>query len=142
MIIELNLNNVYNTMSSYFNFHLRYLHSKYSPCHKLRTVMVILIDFFFESGDTEFNRITRYGVIWISSRQKYRLYFKTSLKSAINYLLYNCYFTFGSMFLVIDWNADPAPFTANLFLCHHGRKWLLQTRKQDLGPSQHLPAQN
>ena len=97
LIIELNLNNVYNTMSSYFNFHLRYLHSKYSPCHKLRTVMVILIDFFFESGDTEFTRITRYGVIWISSRQKYRLYFKTSLKSAINYLLNNCYFTFGSI---------------------------------------------
>ena len=64
--------------------------------------MIKLINFFFESGDTEFTGITRYGAIWTSSRQEYRLYFKTSLKSAINYLLYNCHFTFGSMFLVID----------------------------------------
>ena len=74
--------------------------------------MLELINFCFNSDDTEFIGIFRYGATWTSSRPKCRLSFnKTSLKFVINYLPDNCYFALASMCFrqLIEFTMVPDP---------------------------------
>ena len=56
------------------------------------------------------------------------------MKSAIDYLLDKCYFTFGSscfhQLIGIAIGSDLAPFMAGLFLHYYERKWFLQTKSK------------
>ena len=85
----------------------------------LKLLMRELFDFFFNSGDKEFIRITSCGAILTNNRERYALSFhKTSLKFEINYLLDNSYFTLPSMcfcqLLEISVRSNPANSVALL----------------------------
>ena len=65
---------------------------------RLKSVMEELMLFCCYGGDNDSSGITRYSTIWSSNQQEHRLTFnKRSLRSAITYLLGNCYFTMGSI---------------------------------------------
>ena len=65
---------------------------------KLKSVIEELMLFSCYGGDNESSEIIRYSTIWPSNQQEHKLTFnKRSLRSAINYLLGNCYLTIGSI---------------------------------------------
>ena len=71
---------------------------------------------------------------WVGISSKARSYFtKDSIKSAVSFLVSNCYFKLGSKLfrqdIGIPMGSDPAPFFANLFLYHYESRWLKRVQK-------------
>ena len=54
----------------------------------------------------------------------------------MEYLIDNCYFTFGDKIfkqvIGIPMGSDPAPFKANLFLYYFENKWMKNLKKENL----------
>ena len=92
------------------------------PHDKLLEVLYNVIDFVFKGGTRDVISISNIGnASWSTQRKGHKYFFtKTSLKEAVKYLLYNCFFSFGNVSfkqkIGIPMGADPAPFFANLFL--------------------------
>ena len=60
---------------------------------------------------------------------------KCSLIKAVEYLIFNCYFTVGDTIMKqiigIPLGGDPAPFWADLFLFHYESKWILKMKREN-----------
>ena len=58
------------------------------------------------------------------------------LKKAIKYLLYNCFFKFGSKIfqqvIGIPTRSDPVPVMADHFLFYYEEKWIRNTKRENL----------
>ena len=88
---------------------------------KLKLVLNELTDFCFRGGDKKYISVNSNWANWVDEKGKIkRIYSKTDIKTAISYLLDNCFFTFGKLLfrqiIGIPMGSDPAPFMANLFL--------------------------
>ena len=63
------------------------------------------------------------------------VYCKDSIKTALKFLLDNCYFQVGNLIfrqvIGIPMGSDPAPFFANLFLYHYESEWLHTLKNHD-----------
>ena len=83
-----------------------------------------LVDFCFQGGTHEQLSLAKYGAKWVSKNNRSGLRFTRSMvKDALEYLMENCYFTFGDkvfrQVIGIPMGSDPAPFMANLFLYYY-----------------------
>ena len=90
------------------------------PHDKLKSKLSSIPDFAFNKEDKTFIRLFNNGAAYWGKKTKGRLGFsKTSLKTAINYLIENSYFNAGNMTkkqaLCIPMGIDPALFGENLF---------------------------
>ena len=68
------------------------------PHDKLIDVLNQLVDFVFNSTDRVYLSVTNSGVRWIKEkgRCKGRIYNKNKVKTVVQYLIENCYFTIGN----------------------------------------------
>ena len=107
------------------------------PHEKLLEVMNELVDFCFQGGTHEQLSLAKYGAQWVSKNNRSGLRFTRSMvKDALEYLMGNCYFTFGDkvfrQVIGIPMGSDPAPFMANLFLYYYESKWVKNLKKDSL----------
>ena len=107
------------------------------PHEKLLEVMNELVDFCFQGGTHEQLSLAKYGAKWVSKNNRSGLRFTRSMvKDALEYLMGNCYFTFGDkvfrQVIGIPMGSDPAPFVANLFLYYYESKWVKNLKKDSL----------
>ena len=98
------------------------------PHEKLLEVMDELVDFCFQGGTHEQLSLAKYGAKWVSKNNRRGLRFTRGMvKDALEYLMGNCYFTFGAkvfrQVIGVPMGSDPAPFMANLFLYYYESKW-------------------
>ena len=75
------------------------------------------------------SELLKFGATWINDKSKFKTTFnEVSLKLAINFLLDNCFFNFGTLsflqIMEIPVGSDPVYFVANLFLHYHENLWL------------------
>ena len=96
-----------------------------------------LIDFCFKGGDKSYIVVSEWGAKWVNNVNDHNIWFdKKRIKSAVKYLLDNCFFKVGnSLFrqcIGIPMGSDPAPFFANLFLYFYESKWINKIKKQSL----------
>ena len=75
------------------------------------------------------SELLKFGATWINDKSKFKTTFnEVSLKLAINFLLDNCFFNFGTLsclqIMEIPIGSDPVHFVANLFLHYHENLWL------------------
>ena len=110
------------------------------PHIKLNDVLHELTDFCFKGTANCKIRVNKFGAYWSKGNgrniNKDLSFTKDQIKSAISYLLDNCYFCVGNsifkQIIGIPMGSDPAPFMANLFLYHYESKFLLNLKKIDL----------
>ena len=107
------------------------------PHDKLIFVLNDLIDFCFKGGTNKYVALSSSGAHWRSEpNDDYTCYDKEKVKSAVKYLIDNCYFTLGGQLyrqsIGIPMGSDPAPFMANLFLFYYENKWIRNLKKTDL----------
>ena len=132
-IKKLNKRNAFRSMAT---FDFSTLYTKI-PYEKLLEVMNELVDFCFQGGTHEQLSLAKYGVKWVSKNNRSGLRFTRSMvKDALEYLMGNCYFTFGDkvfrQVIGIPMGSDPAPFMANLFLYYYESKWVKNLKKDSL----------
>ena len=110
------------------------------PHEKLLEVMNSITDFCFQGGSHElisFSLSSKSHARWVANNSKAAIKFSQVLvKEALEYLMNNCFFTFGNKIfrqvVEIPMGSDPAPFMANLFLYHYESSWMKQLKKHDL----------
>ena len=110
------------------------------PHKKLIEVMNEIADFCFQGGSHElisFTLSSKSYARWVPNNSKAEIKFsKTMVKEALEYLMNNCFFTFGNKIfrqvIGIPMGSDPAPFMANLFLYHYESRWIKNLKKDDL----------
>ena len=110
------------------------------PHEKLLEVLNGITDFCFQGGSHEhisFSLSPKSRARWVPNNSKAKIKFGIDLvKDALEYLMGNCYFTFGSkvfrQVIGIPMGSDPAPFMANLFLYHYESVWMKNLKKEDL----------
>ena len=125
-----------NSVRSMSTFDFSTLYTKI-PHDKLLAVMFELVDFCFQGGTHEQLSISKHGARWVSKNFRTGLRFSRQLvKDAMQYLMDNCYFTFGEkvfrQVIGIPMGSDPAPFMANLFLYHYESKWVRNLKKSNI----------
>lgn len=91
-----------------------------------------MTNFCFGGAKKDFIGIIKYDAIRTNSQKDHRLPFnKTTLTLAINYLLDNCYFSWGSTCLCqlirISMESNHTPFMVNLLLYYY-KRCLLQIK--------------
>ena len=106
------------------------------PHKKLIEVLNELIEFCFKGGSHENISVTNSGARWIArTSRKGELFDEKLVKEALQYLMDNCYFTFGDKLfrqvIGIPMGSDPAPFMANLFLFYYENKWISNLKKEN-----------
>ena len=110
------------------------------PHQKLIEVMNDITDFCFQGGSHElisFSLSSKSYARWVPNNSKAEIKFsKPMVKEALEYLMNNCFFTFGNKIfrqvIGIPMGSDPAPFMANLFLYHYESLWIKNLKKNDL----------
>ena len=107
------------------------------PHNKLLYVLNQLVDFCFKGGDKSFIVVSEWGAKWVNSVNDQNVWFdKKRIKSAVKYLLDNCFFKVGNFLfrqrIGIPMGSDPAPFFANLFLYFYESKWINKIKKESL----------
>ena len=107
------------------------------PHNKLIFVLNNLIDFCFKGGTNKYVALSSSGAHWRNEpSDDYICYNKEKVKSAVKYLIDNCYFTLGGKLyrqsIGIPMGSDPAPFMANLFLYYYENQWIRNLKKTDL----------
>ena len=95
------------------------------------------MEFCFRGYAQKVLSVSKFGARWVTKPSASSLSFNVDLvKSAINYLMGNCFFTCGDcvyrQVIGIPMGSDPAPFMANLFLYHYENKWLQEVKKTNL----------
>ena len=106
------------------------------PHNKLLEVLNEIIDFSFKGGTRDKITVTSSGAYWTkeTTNSKGTVYSKNSIKSALKYILDNCFFEVGNLIfqqkIGIPMGSDPAPFFANLFLYNYESKWLHKLKNQ------------
>ena len=96
-----------------------------------------ICDFCFQGGANEQLSVSSSGARWVSKNNRSGIQFSKQLfKNAMEYLMGNCYFTFGDrvfrQVIGIPMGSDPAPFMANLFLYYYESKWIKGLKKENL----------
>ena len=100
------------------------------PHDKLLFVLNNIVGFAFKGGTRESIIVNSTGAYWVkdNSNMKGNKYTKSSIKTALKFLLDNCYFTVGNLLfrqvIGIPMGSDPALFFANLFLFYYESEWL------------------
>ena len=110
------------------------------PHTKLLEVLNAITDFCFQGGSHEyisFSLSSKSRARWVPNNTKAKIKFNIDLvKDALEYLMKNCFFTFGSkvfrQIIGIPMGSDPAPYMANLFLYHYESLWIKNLKKDDL----------
>ena len=107
------------------------------PHDKLLEVMNDIVDFCFAGDSHKMLSISEYGAKWVYRVPKTGYCFtRETCKSAIKYIMANCYFTCGDKIfrqvIGIPMGSDPAPFMANLFLYHYESEWMKDLKKTNL----------
>ena len=110
------------------------------PHEKLLTVMGHITDFCFQGGSHDlisFSLSSKSHARWVPNSCKAEIKFsKPMVTEALEYLMNNCFFTFGNTIfrqvIGIPMGSDPAPFMANLFLYHYESLWIKNLKKEDL----------
>ena len=110
------------------------------PHEKLLEVMSSITDFCFQGGSHElisFSLSSKSNARWVANSSRAAIKFsKPMVKEALEYLMNNCFFTFGNkifrQIIGIPMGSDPAPFMANLFLYHYENIWMKRLKKDDL----------
>ena len=131
--------NKINSVRSMSTFDFSTLYTKI-PHEKLSDVLNGIIDFCFQGGSHEFISFTpssKSYARWVPNNSKAKIKFDITLvKEALEYLIKNCFFTFGNkvfrQVIGIPMGSDPAPFMANLFLYHYESLWIKKLKKDDL----------
>ena len=91
--------NTRNNTKSITTFDFSTLYTKI-PHDKLIFVLNNLIDFCFKGGQSKFIALTNCGAKWLEDVKDYPIWFDVKrIKSAVKYLLDNCFFTVGETFL-------------------------------------------
>ena len=106
------------------------------PHGKLLDVMKIT-DFCFQGGSHELLSLSKSRASWVAKNNRSGVKFTKSLfKEALDYLMNNCFFTFGNKIfrqtIGIPMGSDPAPFMANLFLYYYESQWVKSLKKENL----------
>lgn len=134
-IKRLNKRKSFKTMST---FDFSTLYTKI-PHEKLLEVMNELVDFCFRGGSHEQLSVSSYYARWVKNIRCGLSFTKTKFKEALNYLMGDCYFTFGNKIfrqvIGIPMGSDPAPFMANLFLYYCENKWIRNLKKENIQKS-------
>ena len=128
-----------NSVRSMSTFDFSTLYTKI-PHEKLLDVLNGITDFCFQGGSHEFISFTlssKSYARWVPNNSKAKIKFDITLvKEALEYLMKNCFFTFGNkvfrQVIGIPMGSDPAPFMANLFLYHYESLWIKKLKKDDL----------
>ena len=128
-----------NSVRSMSTFDFSTLYTKI-PHAKLLEVLNEITDFCFQGGSHEyisFSLSSKSRARWVPNNSKAKIKFNVGLvKDALEYLMKNCFFTFGSkvfrQVIGIPMGSDPAPFMANLFLYHYESLWIKNLKKDDL----------
>ena len=81
--------------------------------------------------------VTSSGARWVKNGSKKGITFdKGSFKTAVKYLMDNCFFSFGNQIfrqkIGILMGSDPAPYFANLFLYHYESHYVKTLQDKDL----------
>ena len=81
---------------------------------------------------------------WVANSSRAAIKFsKPLVKEALEYLMNNCFFTFGNkifrQIVGIPMRSDPVPFMANLFLYHYENIWMKRLKKDDLQKASPIP---
>ena len=103
-----------------------------------------IIDFVFDFGRNSVIAISKFSnVYWCEKKPKSLVSFsKNSLKTAVKYLIENCYFTVGNIVLRqaigIPMGIDPAPFWANLFLYQYEQRFMTDLIDKDKVAARHF----
>ena len=108
------------------------------PHDKLLNVLFEITEFAFRGGTRKYIAVYNSGAYWSNSKDSNgRCYSLQQIKSALQYLLNNCYFQVGSsifrQIIGIPMGSDPAPFFANLFLFHYESMWLKSIKNGQYG---------
>ena len=125
-----------NSAKSLSTFDFSTLYTKI-PHGKLLDVLNEVIDFCFKGGTRDRIIVTNSTAYWIKNNttMKGTIYTKDSIKSALKYLMENCFFQVGNLtfkqVIGIPMGSDPAPFFANLFLHHYESEWLGTIKNQE-----------
>ena len=86
----------------------------------LINVLNKVIDTAFKGGRKKYISFFGKKASWVSKPRNAQHFTKTSLKSAVKFLIENCFFTLGNLLvrqkIGIPMGIDPAPFWANLYL--------------------------
>ena len=115
--------NKYSSFRSMATFDFSTLYTKI-PHEKLLDVMNKITDFCFQGGSHELLSLSKSRASWVAKNNRSGVKFTKSLfKEALDYLMNNCFFTFGNKIfrqtIGIPMGSDPAPFMANLFLYYY-----------------------
>ena len=114
------------------------------PHQKLIKELSEIIDFVFDFGRNSIIAISKFGkVYWCEKKPKDLISFsKSSLKTAVQYLIENCYFTVGKVVMRqaigIPMGIDPAPFWANLFLYQYEQRYMTNLIDNDKVAARHF----
>ena len=114
------------------------------PHQKLIKELSEMIDFVFDYGRSSVIAISKFGkVYWCEKKPKSSVSFsRNSLKTAVKYLIENCYFTVGKVVMRqaigIPMGIDPAPFWANLFLYQYEQRYMTDLIERDKVAARHF----
>ena len=128
------------TSASAFDFSTLYTKL---PHNKLLMVLNSLIDFCFDGGESKYITVNSYGVRWVKNIKDNILYLnKQPTKDAVDYFLFNSYFTVGSkifcQIIGIPMGCDPAPLFANLLLYFYESNSMNELKKNGLIKARNL----
>ena len=98
------------------------------PHAMLIKVLSEMIEFVFNSSERNKIGFSSSSVYWTSKGKDKWFFSKSSLVSAVKFLIEKCYFTVGNLVfkqdIGIPMGIDPAPFWANLFLYYFESKYV------------------
>ena len=130
-----------NRAKSIATFYFLTLYTKL-PHDKLKPKLSSIVDFAFKGGNKAFVRLSNNEAAYWGTKTKVGIGFsKTSLKTAINHLIENCYFNVGNVKMKqaigIPTRNDPSSFWANLFLYSHEEKYMPPLTSFDKSKARH-----
>ena len=114
------------------------------PHNKLISQLSKVIDLAYKGGDCNFIRVNENNRAFWSMKKKGVSFSKNTLKTAVRYLIENCFFSVGDRVfkqaIGIPMGIDPAPFWANLFLYTYEESFISSLISSDRVRARHFHA--